>query len=308
MTVTVMKTIFQKLDPKIIHYRDYRKYCNDSFRQDLLSTLVMENINLSNGLQKFIDICIKTLDKFSSRKKKYPRGKNMSFMNKSLCHAHMKRNRLRKCYLKNRSEQNRLSYVKQRNYCVSLLRKTKKDYYANLNVKDIVDNKQFWRTVKPLFSGKTKSNEKITLVEDETVTTQDEKNAELLNLFFSSAVKNLKIPEFGDTNPLAERLSYPVLKAILKYNNHPSVAAIRNANNNSHFHCNEVSVQEVYKEIRKLSTRKSVQSTDIPIRVLKENADIFADYICGFFNDSIKKSTFPSILKNANITPDFKKG
>ena len=83
------------------------------------------------------------------------------------------------------SEQNRLSYVKQRNYCVSLLRKTKKDYYANLNVKDIVDNKQFWRTVKPLFSDKTKSNEKITLVEDETVTTH-EQNAELLNLFFKS--------------------------------------------------------------------------------------------------------------------------
>ena len=107
----------------------------------------------------------------------------MPFMNKSLCCAHMKRTQLRKCYLKNRSEQNRLSYVKQHNYCVSLLRKTKKDYYANLNVKDIVDNKQFWRTVKPLFSDKTKSNEKIALVEDETVTMEDEKNAEFLNLF-----------------------------------------------------------------------------------------------------------------------------
>ena len=61
-----------------------------------------------------------------------------------------------------------------------------------MNVKDIVDNKQFWRTVKLLFSDKTTSNEKITLVEDETVITQDEKNAEFLNLFYSSAVKNLK--------------------------------------------------------------------------------------------------------------------
>ena len=177
-----------------------------------------------------------------------------------------------------------------------------------MNVKDIVDNKQFWRTVKPLFSDKTKSNEKITLVEDETVTTQDEQNAELLNLFFSNAVKNLKIPRFSNTNPLAERLSDPTLKAILKYKNHPSIVAIRNANNNSHFHFNEVSVEEVYKEIRKLSPRKSAQSTDIPIRVLKENADIFADYICGFFKEPIKKSTFPSILKNANITPVSKKG
>ena len=131
-----------------------------------------------------------------------------------------------------------------------------------------------------------------TLVEDETVTTQDEKNAELLNLFFSSAVKDLKITEFSDTNTLAERLSDPVLKAILKYKNHPSIVAIRNANNNSHFHFNEVTVEEVYEEIRKLSTRKSVQRTDIPIRVLKENADIFADYICRFFNESIKNLHF----------------
>ena len=139
-----MKTTFQKLDPEIIHYRDYQKYNNYSFRQDLLSKLIMENINLSNGLQKFIDICMKSLDKFTPRKKKYSRGNNLPFMNKLLNRAHMKRTRLRNCYLKKRSEQNRLSYVKQRrSYCVSLLRKTKKDYYANLNVKDIVDNKQF---------------------------------------------------------------------------------------------------------------------------------------------------------------------
>ena len=77
ITVTVVKTTFQKLDPKIIHYRDYQKYCNYSFRQDHLSTLVMENINLSNGLQNFIDVCRKTLDKFAPRKKKYSKGNNM---------------------------------------------------------------------------------------------------------------------------------------------------------------------------------------------------------------------------------------
>ena len=242
MTVTVMKTTTQKLDPKIIHCRDYRKCSNYSFRQDLLSTLVMKNINLNDGLQNVIDIC---MNKFAPRKKKYSRGNNMPFMNKSLSRAHMKRTRLSNCYLKKRFEQNRLSYVKQRNYCVSVLRKTKKDHYANFNVKDIVDNKQFWRTSKPLFSDKTISNEKITLVEDETVTTQDEQNAELLNLFFSSAVKNLKISEFSDTNPIAERLSDPTLKAILKYENHLSIVAIRNANNNSHSHFSEVSVEEV---------------------------------------------------------------
>ena len=68
MIVAVMKATFQKLDPKIMHYRAYRKYDNYSFRQDLLSTLIMENVNLSNGLQKFIDIGMKSLDKFAPRK------------------------------------------------------------------------------------------------------------------------------------------------------------------------------------------------------------------------------------------------
>ena len=50
-----------------------------------------------------------------------------------------------------------------------------------------------------------------------------------------------------------------------------------------------------------------MQSTDILIRELKENPDVFADYICRILNESIKKSTFPSILKIANITSVFKK-
>ena len=54
---------------------------------------------------------------------------------------------------------------------------------------------------KTFITDKTKSSEKITLVEDETVTTQYEKNAELLNIFFSNAVKNLKIPKFSKLIP-----------------------------------------------------------------------------------------------------------
>ena len=88
---------------------------------------------------------MKSLDKFAPRKKKYSRVNNMSFMNKLLSRALMKRTRLRKCYLKRPTEQKRLSYIKQVDSCVSVLRKTKKDYHANLNVKDIVHNKQFWR-------------------------------------------------------------------------------------------------------------------------------------------------------------------
>ena len=44
--------------------------------------------------------------------------------------------------------------VKQRDYCVSLIRKEKKAYYSNPNKRDVTDNKTFWKKVKPLFSEK----------------------------------------------------------------------------------------------------------------------------------------------------------
>ena len=41
-------------------------------------------------------------------------------------------------------------YLKQWNYCVSLLRRTKRKYYSRLDEKSITDNEKFWRTVKPI--------------------------------------------------------------------------------------------------------------------------------------------------------------
>ena len=64
MIVKVITTTYQKLDPKITHYRDYNTFCNDNFREHLLSALVMKNPDTNNGLEKFIVICLKTLDKF----------------------------------------------------------------------------------------------------------------------------------------------------------------------------------------------------------------------------------------------------
>ena len=133
-----------------------------------MSKLSMENISdTSNGLEKFLQICIAVLDKHVPQKKKYNRGNNMPLVNKPLlARAHMKRNRLRNRFWKSRSKVNRINYIKQRNYRVNLLRKTKEQYYANLNKKDVADNKKFWETVKPLLlSDKIKSNSFVSVDE-----------------------------------------------------------------------------------------------------------------------------------------------
>ena len=57
-----------------------------------------------------------------------------------------------------------------------------------------------------------------------------------------------------------------------------------------------------------MKARKATQITDIPIKILKENADIFSAYICDFLNETTKSGKFPAILKNGDITVVFKKG
>ena len=75
-------------------------------------------------------------------------------MNKTLSMTHVKQTRLCNRFLKNRTHVNKTTNLKQRNYQVSILRKIKRNYYGDINEKDIVDNKQFWKTIKPLFSNK----------------------------------------------------------------------------------------------------------------------------------------------------------
>ena len=149
-------------------------------------------------------------------------------MTKAYSKAIMQKTRFRNKLLKNPNDQNKLLYNKQRNYCVSLLRKKKKEYSARLNEKDITDNRKFWHTVKPFLSDKVKSREAIILVDNENIKSNENEMANTFNDFFSNIVKNLKIPEYQCENDLHNRLSsHPALQAIMKYRNHPSINIIR---------------------------------------------------------------------------------
>ena len=103
----------------------------------------------------------------------------------------MVRSKLRKKFLKSRSKSDKKAYNKQRNKCVSLLRKTKKTYYLNLNVKDVVDNK-FWKT-KSFFSDKSDNFENISLIEKANLLTNDSEIAETFNKYFQNLVPNLDL-------------------------------------------------------------------------------------------------------------------
>ena len=67
-------------------------------------------------------------------------------MTKDLHKAIMKRSRLRNKFLRDRTDISREEYKKQRNLCVSLLKKAKKDHFANLDIKSVTYSKNKTKT------------------------------------------------------------------------------------------------------------------------------------------------------------------
>ena len=197
-----------------------------------------------------------------------------------------------------------MRYTKRRSFCVSLLRKTKKRYYENLNEKFVVDNKLFWKTLKPLLSDYVTGKDEIHLIENNELKKTDQETAEVLNNFFSNIAQNLDISRYSNNKPLVSNTNDATLKAILKYRNHPSIIAIRSkCKDKGNFNFIEVDQKQIEKEILKLDVNKALQSSDIPIQVLKENSDIFSNFFWNSCNNFIKLSTFAEILKHVDIIP-----
>ena len=100
----------------------------------------------------------------------------------------------------------------------------------------------------------------------------------------------------------------------MKYGNHPIVLTVgevckNKSNKQPLLPFSEVTRDEILKEILSLDTTKACQDTDIPTKILKENADVFSDFLFAYYNASVEKtSKFPSVLTLADIIPVLKKG
>ena len=94
----------------------------------------------------------------------------------------------------------------------------------------------------------------------------------------------------------------------MKYKNHPSIIAIKEKRKASKFTFHEVDNEKIIKDIKRLNKNKASQKPDIPITIIHENADIFADFLAESLKDAIKTYNFPNCLKPPDITPLHEKG
>ena len=75
--------------------------------------------------------------------------------------------------------------------------------------------------------------------------------------------------------------------------------------NSNVFSFRNVTYTEILNEINSLDTSKSAQSENIPFKIIKDNADIFTNFILQNFNKCILDGKFPDQLKKADVSPVF---
>ena len=132
LIITALKSQLVKGNAKTKLYPDYSEFNMDNFKAELddklKSGVVTEYSNFQN-------IFIQVLNNHAPAKKKIVRFSNSPFMTKTLRKAIMHRSRLKNIYIRKRNDKTWESYKKERNFCVDVLRKTKTEYFKNLNVK-----------------------------------------------------------------------------------------------------------------------------------------------------------------------------
>ena len=221
----------------------------------MIRELSSKNIQ-SDDLTRFTNISKIILEKKAPLKERYVRYNQAKFMNKILQKAIMNRSRLLNRYRKEKTEATRSAYKRQRNFCVKLLRKTKKEFYNNLNVKYITENKLFWKTVKPSFTDKTLKDERITLVENNKVVSDESELVEIFSKYFGNIVQNLEVD--GLTNTSSDNDTVTIRQAIEKYQNHHSRNVIReNIGTTNNFSFDLINPECIRKIINNLDTSKA---------------------------------------------------
>ena len=125
LIVTALRYQLVKGKAKTKLYRNYNSFVIKLFKEDL------DNNLKSNNTLNFCDFqnTFTTFHKHAPIKKKILRFNNNPFMSKALRKAIMHRSKLKYIFNKKRADVNWANYKKQRNFCVTLLWRTKKEYF-----------------------------------------------------------------------------------------------------------------------------------------------------------------------------------
>ena len=140
----------------------------------------------------------------------------------------MHRSKLKTIFHKTRTKEDWSNFKKQRNFCAKILRNTKKDYFQKLNIKDLTDDKESWKTIKPFFSHKGLNSNKLMLRKKDVVFADEKTLATMMNNYFVNVTPDLDLKQDSENFYDAPASVYNMNK---KFPDHQCVLKIKKAFN-----------------------------------------------------------------------------
>ena len=97
----------------------------------------------------------------------------------------------------------------------------------------------------------------------------------------------------------------PVLEVVEKYKHHQSIISINKKMREKvlpKFSFHFVTLEETLKDVALLSNKKASQTSDIPVKIIKENRDLIAYFMLLNFNNALSCSEYPASLPSRYYT------
>ena len=154
---------------------------------------------------------------------------------------------------------------KKKKFCTNLLEKTKVEYFRNLNIKELNDNKKFWEKIKPFFSDKGLQTNNIIVKEINELITDSSTRANLFSNYFINITSTLKLKKSPQKFPSIPNL----FNLLIHCRDHMSIKKIKKTyKNTKKFHLKELWFKEVKKVIKSLNKKKTSIISCIPVKGL----------------------------------------
>ena len=155
LTVSILRTSFQKLPPEFVIYRNKKNFHESNFLHDLDSRFIWGE----NTYNTYSGIFSKVFNYHLPLKQKSVRGNHAPFMTKELSKAIMTKSKAKKSYIKWPSWENLVAYKRAKNKYNSLTRKVKRKFFKEATKSGLMSNRTFWKTIKPFSTKKGQNTE-----------------------------------------------------------------------------------------------------------------------------------------------------
>ena len=259
---------------------------------------------------EFYDTFKTTLDKHGPLKSKVLRENHAPFITEELSKGITTRSRLKNKFSRHRTKENWNAYKIQRNKCVQLRKKAIKSYFEPNTKSGDVSNKLFWKTIRPFLSNKgTHDNHDIILEENGDLIKDKENISDILSDFYIDIVekttgKKPLILNSASTDSADEEID--IINC--KYDNHQSIRKIKeNVSPFSQFSLHYATEDTILRILLSLNTSKGAGYDTLPPKTIKLAAPVIVPPLTKIINLSLSVSKYPDMMKEACITPVFKK-